>query len=688
LLYVGLAYIFSVFSPQAQIVSLWPPAGVALAGGLILGRRFLPAIFVGSVIFNSGTQILQHGDLSTSMILLSSAIALGSTLQAWVNYKILRSRRINLLNAPSYSDVALFILIALACCLVSSVIGNAALTIAGSKEALSLFHWNNVIVWWLGDFLGVILVTPLLLSLLQNPPKKISRAVLVKGLCIPIILTVVVFQVAQQYIEGVIVSNTKSEFELKAKVAENSLKQQINAYLSALDRLETELSQRSVISKAEFSQIVTQLTADLPGIKAMSWNPLVAQEDIPAFVSYSKANVDQGFRVKGAPLLPTDPLVVVQLIEPLKENIAALGFNVFSNEARKQSMLRAKSSQVATATDIIQLVQSDQKEPGFLIFSPVFKSVNPSDTSMGSYQSLSGFAVGVFLVSEIIQKSLSDELINFIDIYIYENGNKKDQVYGNNKIMDALSSEDGLNHVFEMKFANHLWTFNLHIDNDAVMATQVRESLYFLITEVIVGALTIFIILSTFARHEQLLLLVNARTKELEKVNLQLEQFAFHDSLTGLPNRRLLFDRAQHALALAKRHENKVALLFMDLNRFKQVNDSLGHECGDKLLVEVAKRFSSALRNSDTLARVGGDEFTLLIENNPSMDDIMAVAEKLAACLHQPVEVAGKLLITSASIGVAVFPQDGDSIEGLLRKADNAMYQAKKKSVEICFYSA
>lgn len=160
-LYVGLAYLFSSFSPQAQVVSLWPPAGVALAGCLMFGGRFLPAIFLGSTIFNVGTQIGQTGDLQASMVLLSTVIAVGSTIQAWVNYKVLRYRGLNILVAPSYSQAATFIFVALVCCFISAFIGNTALTISQNETIYSLLHWNNVLVWWVGDFLGVILVAPI-----------------------------------------------------------------------------------------------------------------------------------------------------------------------------------------------------------------------------------------------------------------------------------------------------------------------------------------------------------------------------------------------------------------------------------------------------------------------------------------------------------------------------------------------
>lgn len=686
-LYVGLAYTFSLFSPQAQIISLWPSAGVALAGVLIFGRSFFPAIFIGSVLFNSSTQIWQQEDINTSTLILPLAIALGSTIQAWANNRVLRYFNINQLKSPSYGQVILFIFVAFLCCLISAVIGNAALFIAKSGATQSILPWNNVLVWWMGDFLGVILITPLLLKLLENQPNKINRITLAKGLGVPLILIVIVIQIAHQHIEKMVTANTEHEFELKAKVAENSLKQRMNAYLGALNQLQADLTQRDDINKKEFSNTVNRLIIGLPGIKAMSWNPLISQADIPAFLHDSQTHIGPQFQIKGAPILPTDPLVVVQLIEPLEENRAAQGFNVFSNEARKRSMLLSKSSQTATATDIIQLVQSDQSEPGFLIFAPVFKNINPDDTSIASHQSLNGFAVSVFLVPEIIKESLNDELINFIDIYIYENDNQEYEVYGNKNIINAQLLKDGLSHIFEMKFANHLWTFNLHIDQKLVTLLQIKDSLYFLIGEVLFGTLAAFIILSAFGRHEHLRLLVSARTAELEEVNSKLEHYAFYDSLTGLPNRRLFFERAKHALSLAKREKSRVALLFIDMNDFKQVNDNLGHECGDQLLNEVVKRFRSTLRESDTLARMGGDEFTILMENNPSLEDITAVSQKLTACLQQPIELATTSLMTSASVGVAVYPQDSDSIVDLLSKADTAMYQAKQSSADTCCYS-
>ena len=162
----------------------------------------------------------------------------------------------------------------------------------------------------------------------------------------------------------------------------------------------------------------------------------------------------------------------------------------------------------------------------------------------------------------------------------------------------------------------------------------------------------------------------------------QLAYQAFHDPLTGLPNRALFADRLGHSLARSGRDARGVAALFMDLDNFKVINDSLGHEMGDKLLVGVAGRLGACLRPGDTAARLGGDEFAVLLENIVGADDAVAVAERLAGTLAEPFVLGGSEVYVSASIGVALgggSSDDAPGLEDLIRRADLAMYGAKKK---------
>ncbi|MGI8738283.1 MAG: putative bifunctional diguanylate cyclase/phosphodiesterase [Gammaproteobacteria bacterium] len=155
---------------------------------------------------------------------------------------------------------------------------------------------------------------------------------------------------------------------------------------------------------------------------------------------------------------------------------------------------------------------------------------------------------------------------------------------------------------------------------------------------------------------------------------------AFHDSLTGLPNRALFMDRLQHALARRTEENNHCALLFLDLDRFKVVNDSLGHEAGDQLLVEVGRRLRECLRPEDTLARLGGDEFTILLENCQDVREPVHVAERICKALEAPsLARDGQRIFTSASIGIVLSTQAHKTPHDLLREGDIAMYRAKER---------
>ena len=156
-----------------------------------------------------------------------------------------------------------------------------------------------------------------------------------------------------------------------------------------------------------------------------------------------------------------------------------------------------------------------------------------------------------------------------------------------------------------------------------------------------------------------------------------LDYQAHHDGLTGLPNRVLFNDRMEHGIELAKRHHTKLALFFIDLDHFKQINDSLGHQIGDRVLIVVAERLKAKIRKEDTLARLGGDEFTIIMEDLDKIEDASLLAEKIQKVLTQPIHIEGHTLYTSSSIGISLYPQDDTDANNLIKYADTAMYKAK-----------
>ena len=162
--------------------------------------------------------------------------------------------------------------------------------------------------------------------------------------------------------------------------------------------------------------------------------------------------------------------------------------------------------------------------------------------------------------------------------------------------------------------------------------------------------------------------------KESQK---HIEYLAHYDPLTGLPNRALLADRMKTAIGNARRYSSQLAVLFMDLDRFKPINDSLGHEIGDKLLKTVAERMRSTVRETDTVSRLGGDEFVILLSRIHVASDAARVAEKIIAALSQPYHIGQHELLLTASVGISIYPDSGKDASSLLRSADEAMYSAK-----------
>jgi two-component system, cell cycle response regulator len=176
--------------------------------------------------------------------------------------------------------------------------------------------------------------------------------------------------------------------------------------------------------------------------------------------------------------------------------------------------------------------------------------------------------------------------------------------------------------------------------------------------------------------------------KKLENYSKVLEQRTLHDSTTGLPNRELFDDRLTHAIALAKRHTWMLAVMFLDLDRFKCINDTHGHAVGDGVLKEVAKRLLQHTRDEDTVCRHGGDEFLYLSINPQGRENIERIAGALLNTIGQPIDMGDLQPVIKASIGIAVYPENGTTVEQLIRNADAAMYRAKKSMIGYRFFNA
>lgn len=186
----------------------------------------------------------------------------------------------------------------------------------------------------------------------------------------------------------------------------------------------------------------------------------------------------------------------------------------------------------------------------------------------------------------------------------------------------------------------------------------------------------------------QRMVLLYTDITERQVAALEIERLAFFDSLTGLPNRVLLKDRLEQMITLARRYSEMVAVMFIDLDRFKEVNDTLGHSAGDVLLQFVAANLRSCVRTCDTVARLGGDEFMVILEGIDNRFSVSNIAQKLLDTMSQPALLDGREVYTGGSIGISIFPHDGADVDTLLKNADAAMYHAKEQGRNgYCFYS-
>jgi len=200
---------------------------------------------------------------------------------------------------------------------------------------------------------------------------------------------------------------------------------------------------------------------------------------------------------------------------------------------------------------------------------------------------------------------------------------------------------------------------------------------------------TIFVDISAslIDQEEELIQGIVRDISERVRLEKHLHEIATHDYLTGIPNRRLFQDRLKIALAQARRRHRLVAILYFDLDGFKIVNDTLGHEGGDEMLVLLARKMTEIIREGDTLARLGGDEFAVLIQDAYQVQDVVQIAERIMECFAAPIPLRGHEFNITASIGASIYPQDAEDGQTLLRYADDAMYVAKARGRnQYCVY--
>ena len=286
---------------------------------------------------------------------------------------------------------------------------------------------------------------------------------------------------------------------------------------------------------------------------------------------------------------------------------------------------------------------------GLTIFSSDFKQIGESKKIHASFQqAISG---------EVVSK------LSFRDkIYAQD-----ELIQNRNIISSYVPIRTGLNNDIEGVFEVYKDVTPIIADIDAIQKK--------VIAGVVSTLLSLFLVLYFLVRHADKIIMKQSHAQQ--KITEKVSHVAFYDSLTGLPNRILFLERLEHALQVAVRSQKLVVLMFIDLDRFKQVNDNLGHEAGDQLLRQVASRFNGCIRTGDTVARISGDEFTILLENLLNIELATAIAQRVINEMGQSFHLGDNEVFVTCSIGLSIYPFDDDNASSLVKKADTAMYYSK-----------
>jgi diguanylate cyclase (GGDEF)-like protein len=347
---------------------------------------------------------------------------------------------------------------------------------------------------------------------------------------------------------------------------------------------------------------------------------------------------------------------------------APLGLDTWANPVRRLAMETARDSGLAAITGKVQLAIDNGVEgnPGFIMYLPVFAQGQPRDSVAQRRDSLIGWVYASFHMRDFMA-SLYGRQAEGLAFAIYDGAVPSDAalMYRNREAAGgALSAKE------YMVVASHTWTLTLVTQEEFENRFGRDISLIIAVAGVSLSLSMALLAWSMISGRARALLLA-------AKITEELRHMAQHDSLTGLPNRALFSDRVQNKLAHARRQDRRFALIFLDLDKFKPINDKYGHSVGDLLLRQVARRLQDSIRASDTVGRLGGDEFVLLIGDLTGAADALALAEKIRQEVRRPYTINGHQLTISCSLGVAIYPDDGTDELALTKRADEAMYRAK-----------
>jgi diguanylate cyclase (GGDEF)-like protein len=463
----------------------------------------------------------------------------------------------------------------------------------------------------------------------------------------------------------------QTDFDFMVRESNRRIEQRMQAYEQVLRGAVGLFAASDNVTRRDFRTYVDRLrlNENYPGIEGVGFSLLISPEQKEKHIASIRAEGFPDYTIRPEGVREVYSSIVY--IEPFSgRNLRAFGYDMFSHPVRRAAMVQARDSGQAALSGKVTLVQeaANNAQTGFLIYLPFYQRDAPVDTVEQRRTHFVGWVYAPFRINDFMS-GLIEENAGNLSLKIYDGKEIADQalMYQDDQNASDDLSDSSMVRFQRLELAGHHWTvvasarsnFEERLDND-------KAGL------VLRGGIGASVLLTLLAW-----LLVDERARAVSAARRAL-RLALYDMLTDLPNRKLFTDRLLHSLARAKRDKTQLAVMFIDLDKFKPVNDKFGHTVGDLLLKEVARRLQDCVRKSDTVARLGGDEFVVLIPTVQDKHGDTVVAEKILTTLAAPFYIDGHTLHISSSIGIAVYPEDGDDEKALLKNADAAMYHAKK----------
>ena len=666
--------------PPGYASPLFLPAGISLAACAVYGPGLLPAVALGSLSINLVYPYLSPEGITYAKLAGALAAMAGAALQAWAGSALFRRRIDPAIGAGR--DVVRFLLLAIGVTLVSSTVSLGGMALAGVVDWSELpLDW---LAWWMGDTIGILLAAPLSWIVIGQPRALWWRRRGLVGL--PLLLSAGVFIAIYLQADQWENNQQLQAFRLKAQQVGDALQSQFSEHERFIAAMARALNDpHRVLSASDFGNMAHGYLDQRYELLSMAWMQPVLRDNRAAFEAWGRSNLEPDFEIRqfdGHGQLvragERERYCVATYIEP-GEKRRYIGLDFMSDAERNATLQLALRTHQPTASAPLPLARG--KGLGLLLLQPVF----PGGESKPMGTLLIALQYDTYLDGILKRVDFPHFLVRLEDL---DADDAKGLVRDSLKRAARYDDYQRIVHFGGRRFALTLAPTADYLQQQRGWQSWTVLSCGLMLTSLL-GTLMLLISgerarIQTQVKDATALLLerearLQAMLDEQQRAQEHIHRLAHHDALTGLDNRLSLNLRLDLLLAQTRRSGGTAAVLFIDLDHFKKINDSHGHATGDLLLQAVAKRLHELLREVDTIARLGGDEFIVVTSGTVTPDEASNIAVRIVDALAAPYQLGEKTVHSGASVGVAMFPSDGEDASTLLRHADTAMYAAKSQ---------